>query len=349
MPGSEGRAAQDWLKKQTVKVSQHTTLQVSEETAATIEVEAWLQRRGVKYAPATGIPMAMIDERRSRANQARKDALVPESVERFANSFREGRPFPPIVCYALGNRLIIIDGNNRHEAAKRARRDYLLGIIIDETTPSEMIQLLTVEANNGHGVTPDKAWRVRQANHLVTLGFSDAKAAEASGVTPVQMKNARAAAEASARARKLNIVGFDELSDSNKTVINVVKSDPVFLAAARLTVAQRLAHDQLKDVLRAIKTGRSEAEQLAIITEQAELLNVELAAKKAETRRGVSSPKNALVSGVGLITKCDPAALVSQILTVHDRDTIAKRLDEAVDCILAIQVEMEKKLKGLED
>lgn len=347
MPGSEGRAAQEWLRRQSAHVSAHSTLQVSEETAATIEVEAWLQRRDVKYAPATGIPMAMIDERRSRSNQARKDALVPESVERFANSFREGRPFPPIVCYALGNRLVIIDGNNRHEAAKRAKREFIAGIIIDETTPSELIQLLTVEANNGHGVTPDKAWRIRQANHLVTLGFSDNKAAEASGVTALQMKNARAAAEASARARKLNVVGFDELSDSNKTVINVVKSDPVFLAAARLAVSQRLANDQLKDLLRAIKTGRSEAEMLAIVAEQAELFNVEVAAKRAE-KRGVSSPKNALVSGVGLITKCDAVALVSQIMTVHDRDTIRRRLDEAVDKILAIQVEMEK-LNGLED
>lgn len=346
-PSSDGRAAMDWLKKQSGKVETHTTLEVSEEKAATVEVEAWLQRRNVKYAPATGIPMHMIDEKRSRNNQARKDPLVSESVERFANAFRQGRPFPPIVCYQLGSKLIIIDGNNRHEAAKRAKRDYMLGIIIDEQTPSELIQLLTVEANNGHGVTPDSGWRIRQANHLVTLGFSDADAAEAAGVTTAQMRMARSAAEADGRARKLGIYGFPDMSATHRSSLNAIKSDPVFLTAGKLAVSQRLTIDQTKDLIRAVKTGKSEAEMLAIVEEQAELFDVELATKKA-MKKGVSSPKNALVSGVGLITKCDAKALVSQIITTHDRDTINRRLNEVVDKILAIQVEMES-LSGLED
>lgn len=338
--------ATDWLKKQGRKVVEHTTLDVTEEKAATVEVEAWLQRREVKYAPAVAIPMAMIDERRSRQNQARKDPLVAESVERFANSFRQGRPFPPIVVYQLGNKLVIIDGNNRHEAAKRAKLPSILGIIIDDKTPSELIQLLTVEANNGHGVTPDPAWRTRQANHLVTLGFSDSDAAEAAGVSLSSLRSARSAAEADGRARRLGIYGFGDLAQTTKVLIGVLKSDPVFLEVARFVVAQKVSQEQVRDLVREVKKGRSEAEMLATLKDIADQMDVEAATKKA-LKKGVSSPKNALVSGVGLITKCDPAQLIRQIVTTHDRDVIKRRLDEAVDKILELQVAMES-LDGLE-
>lgn len=343
----EQARASDWLRRQAKKVDEHDTLAVSEETASAVTVEAWLQRRGVKYAPATGIPMGMIDEKRSRANQARRDPLVAESVERFANAFRAGRPFPPIVVYPLGNRLVIVDGNNRHEAAKRAKNEYIFGIIIDPTTDSDMIQLLTVEANASHGVTPPLEWRIKQAFHLVSIGHDDETAAEASGITVVQLRNARAAAQAESRARILRISGFDELPMTAKQYLNGVKLEAVFHAAASLSAKEKLSVDQVRDLCRAIKAGKSEPEQLSIVAEQAELFVIEVASKKALAKR-VSSPKMALVSGVGLVLKCDPKALVQQIRTVHDRDVIAQRLKEVIDKILEIQVEMEP-LKDMEE
>lgn len=346
-PSMEHSRASDWLRRQSKKVDEHDTLAVDEETASAVTVEAWLQRRGVKYAPATGIPMSVIDEKRSRANQARKDPLVVESVERFANAFRAGRPFPPIVVYPIGNRLVIIDGNNRHEAAKRAKREYIFGIIIDPTTDSDLIQLLTVEANASHGVTPPLEWRIKQAFHLCSIGHEDDVAAEAAGITVVQLRNARAAQQAESRARLLRIAGFEDVPLTAKQYLNGVKLEPVFHAAASLTAKEKLNVDQVRDLCRAIKAGRSEPEQLSIVAEQAELFVIEVASKKALAKR-VSSPKMALVSGVGLINKCDPAALVAQIRTVHDRDVIAQRLKEVVDKILEIQVEMES-LEDMEE
>lgn len=345
MPSSAQTDATTWLRGQTRKIAEHSELAVSEEIASATKVEAWLQRRGVKYAPPTMIPMHMIDERRSRANQARKDPLLVESVERYATAFRAGTQFPPIVLYALGNKLVIIDGNNRQEAARRAKQEFIRGIIIDEKTDGDLIQLLTVEANADHGVTPPLEWRIKQALHLMSLGHSEVLAAEASGVTPLQMRNARAAAEADGRARALRISGFSDLSNSVKTALNVVKSEPVFLAVGRLAAAQKFGVDQARDLTRAIKAGRSEAEQLAIVADKATEADVEDAIKKA-MKRGPSSPKNAVASACGLFQKCDTEGLIRQIMTVHDRDVIKARLDEAVDKILEIQVAMEK-LKDL--
>ncbi len=337
---SEQVQATDWLRKQSNKVTDQDTLSVGEDVAAATQVEAWLQRRGVRYAPPTGIPMHMIDRKRSRTNQARRDPLVTESVERFTVAMKQGRTFPPIVVYPIGNRLVIVDGNNRDEAAFRAKREYIHGIIIDEKTDSDLIQLLTVEANASHGVTPPLEWRIRQSFHLCSIGHPDEVAAEAAGITISQLRNARAAAEAESRARILRVHGFAEVPATSKQYLNAIKNEPVFYAAAKLTADVKLSIEQVRDLCRAIKTGRNEAAQLAIVAEQHKLLLAENAAKTALTKR-VNSPKNALVAGIGLITNCDPKALVAQIRTISDRDVIKARLRDMETKLLEFQIELE--------
>lgn len=346
-PGSEKTQATDWLRRVSRRVDEHDGLEVSEETASATQVEAWLQRRGIRYAPATGIPIGMIDTKRSRQNQARRDPIVTESVERFTQAFKANRSFPPIVVYQLGNRLVIIDGNNRHEAALRAKREFVYGIIIDEKTDSDLIQLLTVEANASHGVTPPLEWRVRQAFHLCDIGHSDDVAAEAAGISTTQLRNARAAHEAEARAKILRIHGFADIPATGKQFLNGIKLEPVFHAAGNLAADSKLTLEQIRDLCRAIKTGKTESDQLAIVAAQQKLLIAENAAKSAMTKR-VNSPKNALVAGIGLVMNLDPEKLVGQIRTVHDRNIIDNRLKELVDKILVIQVEMEK-LKDMEE
>lgn len=347
-PSQEFTTATAWLRKQTRQITEQETLPVDEQTGSAVPVEAWLQRCGVAYAPPTGIPLTMIDEKRSRANQARKDPLVSESVERFAAAFRQGRPFPPIVVYPMGSKVVIIDGNNRHEAAKRARCEYIRGIIISPDTSSEMIQLLTVEANATHGVTPPLEWRVRQAFHLVSLGHGDERSAEAAGITISQLRNARAASEAEQRAKILRIAGFTELPAVHKQKLNALKNEPVFFAAAVMVIKHQLISDQVGDLVRKIKSGRSESEQLSILAEAEELLAVESAAMRAMDKRRVSSPKTSLVTGIGLLRKIDPVALVNQIRTVQDRDLVAQRLKDLEQTVLNLQVAMED-LKDMEE
>lgn len=346
-PRQDSVTPTEWLRRQTRSIGEHTTTSVSEQEASTVTVESWLQRYEVKYAPATGIPMAMIDTARSRKNQARRDPLVADSVERFAAAMRSGRPFPPIVLYPLGNKLVIIDGNNRHEAASRAKRDFIHGIVIDPTTPSEMIQLLTVAANNGHGVTPEPGWRVTQAQFLTSIGHPDNDACDAAGVTISMLRNHRNSVEADGRARKLGIYNFKDISNTHKVALNGLKSDPVFLAAGKLVVSSELNIDQTKNLIREIKKGRSEAEQLQLVGELAEHYDLEQATKKA-MKKGVSSPKNSLVSGIGMVLACDPGRLISQIVTVHDRDEINRRLKDLETAILDLQIAMDG-LTGLEE
>lgn len=347
-PRLDNPTATDWLRGQSRKIHDDHELDTTEEVASATQVEAWLQKRGVSYAKPTGIPMHMIDTRRSRQNQARREPIVSESVERFSTALKAGHQFPPIVVYAIGKQLVIVDGNNRHEAAMRAKCEFIQGIVISDQTDSDLIQLLTVEANASHGVTPPVEWRLRQAFHLEKIGHSEATAAEACGVSLSQLRNARSQQEAEQRAKLLRIHNFPELGGTSKQVLNGLKLEPVFYAASQFAADSKLSSEQVRDLCRAVKTGRSEQVQLAIVAEQQKLLKAEMGAKKALSKR-VNSPKNALVAGIGLMTNLNTDALVGQIRTTHDRDVIKARLEAVVEKILEIQVEMEKQLKDMEE
>lgn len=330
----------DWLRKQAKRIEDQDTLSVDEATAAATQIEAWLQKRGVRYAPATEVPMALIDTKRSRANQARREPIVTESVTRFAAALKQGAIFPPVVLYQVGPKLVLIDGNNRHEAHVQAKRDVIAGIIIDERTDSDLIQLLTVEANTSHGVTPSTEWRIRQAFHLCSLGHADEEAASASGITVSQLRSARAVSEAESRAKILRVHGFEDLPAISKQLLNGLKMEPVFYAAAKLAADHKLTGEQVRDMCRAVKNEKSESAQLVQVAEQQKLLIAENAKKKALSKR-VNSPKNSLTSGIGLVLAVDAARLTSEIRTVPDRDLIRLRLKSLETKLLDLLVALE--------
>lgn len=342
MVAQTARTGTEWLRSQSRKVSDGPELPVSATTAASVEVEAWLQRHGVQYAPPTHIPMGLIDEKRSRGNQARKDAIVADSVERYATAMRSGAKFPPIVCYPLGGRLVIIDGNNRQAAARKANHDTIFGIVIAEDTPSELIQLLTVEANAHHGLTPDMSWRLQQAFHLCSIGFTDQAAAEAASISIAQLRNARAARDADQRARALKVHGFADISQAAKQALSALKDDAVFYQAAKLAVDTSMTSEEIREMTRAVKTQGSEGARIEYIGQLARTRGIERATKRAlsKTLARVSSPKHSLVTAVGKILAIDPAALVRQVVTTTDRDLLDQRLRDLQKKLIAIQVAM---------
>lgn len=347
---SAPKTGTDWLKKQTGRIAAGAALPVTGERAASLEVESWLQRHGVNYAPPGHIPMHLIDVKRSRANQARRDAIVNDSVERFAVAMKAEVQFPPIVVYAIGGKLIIIDGNNRQAGAAKANKDSIYGIIIAEDTPSELIQLLTVEANARHGVTPELFWRLQQAFHLCTLGFTDTQAAEAASVSVQQIRSARQVQEADQRARALKITGFAELSSTNKLALGVLKDEAVFFQAAKVAISTGMNTDEIRDMTRHVKALTSEGARIEYIGSVAKERGIEAATKRVTGKalNRVSSPKNALVSAIGMLLKVNEDALVRQIVTTHDRNLINARIKLLEEKVLSLQVAMDL-LKDMEE
>lgn len=337
------RAGTDWLRGQAKRITGGGPLIVDEAVGAAIEVERWLQRHKVDYAPPTDIPMALIDTKRSRANQARRDAIVGDSVDRFAAAMKAGAVFPPIVTFPASAKVVIIDGNNRHEAARKAGLEVIRGIVVADSTPSELIQLLTVEANASHGVTPDLSWRLQQAFHLISIGFTDQQAAQAASVTTQAIMTQRKLQDADKRAKALRIAGFSDLPATSRALMSVLKDEAVFFQACTTAVRTRMNSEEIRDMLRRIKKETSEQARIEVVGVINEERGLEAAARKASIggRSRVSSPKTALSSGIGLIMSCDPAALARQVLTIQDRDLIQKRLKDLEEKLLALLIAME--------
>lgn len=339
-----------WLRRQATRVTEGEKLAVSAPVAVTVEVEAWLQEHGVRYAPPAAIPMQLIDERRSRGNQARKDPLVADSVDRFTAAMKSGATFPPIVVYPHGGKVVIIDGNNRQAAARKAGWESITGIVIAEDTPSETIQLLTVEANATHGVTPELSWRIQQAFHLCSLGFTDTAASKAAAVSVTQLRAARQVQEADQRAKALRILGFSDLANATRQALAAVKDDMVFFQLAKLAVVSRMTTEDVREVLRHLKTLRSESDRISYISEVAENRAVDQATAKAVGRASnrVNNPKHSLVTGIGKLTKINEADLIRQIVTSHDRDQVRKRVKEALVKLQMVELALTQ-LDDLED
>lgn len=337
--------ATKWLQGQKNKVRDGDVAGATDRAkAAAVEVEEWLRSHGVRFAPATNIPMAMIDERASRNNQARREPIVAESVDRFATSLRNDAVFPPIVVFPRNHKLVVVDGNNRHAATKKVGRDSIWGIVISEDVTSDMIHLLTVEANAKHGVTPPLEWRIQQAFHLSSLGFRDEEVAGATGISVQQLRGARSVREADQRASALRIAGFDQLAATTRQVLNAIRDEAVFFQAARIAIGTKMTGEEVRDLCRHLKTLPSEAARITHLGEVARERELEAATRNIEGKRmrAVTSPQLGLVTGLGQLLKVDAAALARQVVTEKDRDLLMKRLELATDHILNIQVALEQ-------
>lgn len=341
-----GRAAgTDWLRRATKNVGAGAPLVVPEDVAETVRIEAWLKKHGVEYAPPMMIAMSAIDVRKSRDNQARKDPIVPESVDRYAVAFRQGDQFPPIVGYPVGGKFVIIDGNNRQEAARKAGLTEIAAIMISAQTPGEMIQLLTIEANARHGVTPDQGWRIKQAFQLCGLGYSDTQAAEATGLSVNTIRAARQVREGEQRAKSLKISGFDNLPASMKQVLQGgCKDDPVFFQAAKTAITTDMKTDEVKLMLKEVKAGKSEGERIEIIGRIAKDRSI-IAAQIAVTGKTVRnfSPKTNLVTGLGKVRATSPSIIASQLRTTQDKADLLKAVLAGQDHLLELQIALEAR------
>jgi hypothetical protein len=344
------KSGTDWLKQQSQRAATATPSEPACDPmdAEDAKTEAWLKSYGVKYAPKAQLPLGLIDEKRSRQNQARATAVVPESVDRFRIALKAGKYLGAIVVYQDGNRAIIVDGNNREEAHRKENAQFIWAFVIDPNTPSAVIDRLTVSANLRHGVTPDPKYRIKQAHYLVTAhGLSIDVAAGDAGVSPTQVRNFQATLRADARAKDLKISGFDTLASTARQDLGRITNDPVFLAAGRCALETKMTADDVKLFVRDVKAFRSEGEQLAYIGEVQAKRKIEQDAAKTHGRTTgrIASPQHSLATSIGKIMAIDVNSLARSVLTDLDRQEIIKRTTLVGERLIEIQIALEAASK----
>lgn len=306
------------------------------------EVELWLQKHGVAYSSLLDLPIANINERKSRQNQARPTALVPESVDRFALALRAGEVLPPVVGYKSGNQVVLIDGNNRDAAHRKVGLQTIRAFVVHPDTASEIIHFMTVEANAGHGVTPELSWRMQQAVWLKSLGFTDEQACAGAAVSAKQFSDHNRAVRAETRAKALKIHDFSVLSTTHKIKLGTLQSDPVFLHASRLVIDYRVTADDTAALLRELKTCGTEASAIACVGRWAENRKME-AKQAAAIGRGsrMTSARTGVVTGLGKIMAADITLICRQTVTDVERSELINRIIKAQDRLLELQIALE--------
>jgi hypothetical protein len=313
------------------------------------EIEAWLTSRGARYLRVIEIPVANFDERESRHNQARPTPLVPEAVDRYFQSYKDGVLLPPVVAWRKSERsttFILIDGNNRQAAAKRAGVEKIPTYILAADTPSELIYLLTVEANARHGQPVPTEWRVKQALHLVEIGWETDIARRAAQVNEKTLRTYKSASAADARARALKISNWGGLGVNNRSTLGQLKSDPVLFHAARTAIDTNMNVEETKGLVRDVKACSSEAEQIQLIGRISASRKAEAVAAKEQKRKGqtVSNVKQSLVTAIGKILAVDSAALARLILTEIDQHAVKNRLESLADKVIELQIAVEQAI-----
>jgi hypothetical protein len=119
-----------------------------------VEIERWLESRGVEWEHVVDFPVDKFDIEASLNNQARITTRVVEgTAQQYADDMAGGDEFPSVVAYrqpaSKGGRLVTVDGNHRLIGAQRAGVPLTVYIIRGKMS---VIAAMTIEANAKHGL-----------------------------------------------------------------------------------------------------------------------------------------------------------------------------------------------------
>lgn len=309
------------------------------------DVSKWLTHRGVKHSVPQPINRTQINEKASRSNQARAEVLDPEVVDRYTAAVRLGDEFPPLVVYRQGKGFTIIDGNHRDEAFKKAGKTVVDAIVVADNTPSEMIELLTVEANTRHGKATDMGWRIRQAMHLLAIGLGDELVASATGLSKAALLDARRADKGMQRAKKLGVYGYEKLAVRAQSQIAGLALDSVFTAAAEAAIDLDMTIEQVRLLIRDVKALGSETDQLRQVGEVVEALQFDSGRKKSG-RNSLANPRMTVLSALGSVAKIDPKQMPRLFRTNEERKEVARRAANASLVLMEVEEVLNNALAG---
>ncbi len=303
--------------------------------------EDWLTSRGVKFSPARLIPLGKIKHAESRHNQARAEALTSEVVDRYTTAVKAGETFPPIVVYKSGSGFMIVDGNHRDEAHVRASCPSIAAYEIDPATSTDLVELLTVEANVRHGQPTDTAWRLRQAIHLIATGKSMELVTSATGVTKSQIDVAKRIGKADERAHRMGLYGWTNLNALQRQNLATISSDPVFAACAEVVIDTSMTGVDIATLTRQIRAAASEADALRIVGEVGDQRRTHKSSLKNGQRNRMHNPRTRVLTALGAMNALVAGELPRIFKTEDERKEVARRCGDAA----LVLMEMEEVLR----
>jgi hypothetical protein len=251
--------------------------------------EQHLGRSGVSWSYVEKIPLDEIDAEKSLRNQARLvTPLDDELVESYAAAMTDGVEFPPLVLVRPGRgRYVLVDGNQRLAAAKRAKRKHFDGYVLD-TKDQAVVDRLTWtwnNATNGRRLSPEEALE-HAVSFVRRYGMEVPTAAREWGVSKDRLWDRLKVAELQEALDRQNVKRTPSLSDDKLKRMSPLLplGEDVLAKAATVVATAGLGYDDVQELVRQVKRQPTNEAKVKAIDAFAESERVVL--KKAETKNG---------------------------------------------------------------
>lgn len=308
-------------------------------------IENWLRSQEVTFTGPTPVRLNDFDVKSSKNNQARDVALVDDAVDAYHQSLKLGDTLPALIVFKRGTKYIIIDGNNRLAAATKFGADRVMCYVVSSDLDSNALMMLTLSANATNGQPVTRAWRLRQAVSLVANGYSKEITARHLKLPVSAIDGFEKARTADARARKLRVQGWEDISTSAREAIARIKLDPVMVMVAETVIGSGVAATaEFKAFTASLNRMASEDDQIAAVQLWARGEREAAAQRRRLGRvRNMSNPKQSIVSGLGKVQAFDLNNLHTIFASEFDRETLSTKTREAIAKLLAIQYRLHDR------
>lgn len=252
-----------------------------------------LQKQGVEITYVEKISLEDIDFKKSQNNQARLTTpVVEELVNQYAQDYKDGDEFPPLVLARVGKgRWVIVDGNNRFAALTKLGRKFTDAYLLS-TSDEAVINRITWTFN-------DKVNGLRNAHedrlfHATTLvqkyGMEIKTAARECGVHTTTLANHLRAVEIRSILEEGGLksasLGLEQIRTIS--ILQQVGND-VLVKGAEVVINNGLTIKDTEELIRTVKRKNTVPDKLKAIEEFAESDLAKI--RKAETKGGKIKPK----------------------------------------------------------
>lgn len=228
--------------------------------------EAKFATHGVKFELDENVKLDSMRTQPTAQVRSGSEVAPKAQVDLYAIQMEAGETFPPITLWHN----IVIDGNTRIAAARKARIDSLPAYRI-ECRNQEHAKDVAAAINNTNGrrLSPEESRSA--AISMMDRGQADTFVARELGMEPSRVRRWRKVDDTRKHAERLEIsTGLDAISDTNQARIAEVAHDAPFQALVEVMNERVVPTKEFAETLDEVKKASSDAVAVSGLRERAE-------------------------------------------------------------------------------
>ncbi len=283
--------------------------------------EQALNKQGLKWEYVEKVPLADIDINKSFRNQARNQSLVDELVDSYEQAYKDGDQFPPLVIYRTSarSRFVLIDGNQRSTAARKAGKEDHDAYLVDCNDPRVIDRVTWTFNNMVNGKRLSKEECLDHAMSFVRkYGMTHAEAAKEWGLSRAQLQRHVKLTEINEELIKAGVKKTPLLTNDKLFSLSPLMQagKDLFCKAAETVANYGLGSKDIEGLLKDVANATTSEDKRVTVDKLA--TSEEAKRRRAETKGGTintrrNDPRDQLdrviTSGNRLFTSYDKAAL----------------------------------------